>query len=47
MVDRKEGKININTRLEGWQEEEGNVDEGIRKETCSMDMEWKNTFGRR
>ena len=28
-VDGKEGKINISTHLEGWQEDGGNMNEGI------------------
>ena len=30
-VDGKEGKINIDTHLEGWREDGGNVYEGIHK----------------
>ena len=30
-VDGKEGKININTHLKGWREDEGNVNEGTCK----------------
>ena len=29
MVDRNEGKINIDTQFEGWLEDGGNVNEGI------------------
>ena len=32
-VDRKEDKIKINTHLEGWQEDGGNMNEGICEET--------------
>ena len=28
-VDEKEGKINVDTYLEGWREDVGNVNEGI------------------
>ena len=28
-VDGKEGKINVDTQLEGWKEDEENVNEGI------------------